>query len=302
MSIAGGIAGIFVEGKKAVRDSAVSKMLKNAANLSLPFITQASGELKQWGAEDWNHFKDTYRPVADALVADANKAPDYNRYEKEATLSSARGVGDANSQIMADASRTGAGPNSGRFAADTLRAASAGAANEGIGQAMGRQTADQVATGKKLAAIDMGRPDPSSSIAGLGAVVRGGADYGKYSAAIGRQATEAWGGVGKGFGEAIGSYKPKKTETYGMSGPGQSGNTFNSDSYSSSVDPAYADAGYADGGVIRGPGTGRSDSIPAVVDGQRPAAVSNGEYHIAADIVAKIGKPRLEALIAIAQG
>lgn len=36
--------------------------------------------------------------------------------------------------------------------------------------------------------------------------------------------------------------------------------------------------GFADGGLIRGPGTGTSDSIPALVDGRRPIAVSDEEF------------------------
>lgn len=36
--------------------------------------------------------------------------------------------------------------------------------------------------------------------------------------------------------------------------------------------------GFAEGGLIRGPGTGTSDSIPALVGGRRPIAVSNNEF------------------------
>lgn len=36
--------------------------------------------------------------------------------------------------------------------------------------------------------------------------------------------------------------------------------------------------GFSEGGHIRGPGTGTSDSIPALVDGRRPIRVSNDEY------------------------
>jgi len=36
--------------------------------------------------------------------------------------------------------------------------------------------------------------------------------------------------------------------------------------------------GFAQGGLIRGPGTGTSDSIPAVVDGSRPIRVANNEF------------------------
>lgn len=35
---------------------------------------------------------------------------------------------------------------------------------------------------------------------------------------------------------------------------------------------------FAEGGLLRGPGTGTSDSIPALVDGRLPIAVSNGEF------------------------
>lgn len=43
------------------------------------------------------------------------------------------------------------------------------------------------------------------------------------------------------------------------------------------------------GRQIAGPGTGTSDSIPAVIDGDRQAALSSGEYVIPADIVLRKG-------------
>jgi hypothetical protein len=39
------------------------------------------------------------------------------------------------------------------------------------------------------------------------------------------------------------------------------------------------------GGPVEGPGTGTSDSIPAMIDGQRPAALSDGEYVVPAAVV-----------------
>lgn len=53
---------------------------------------------------------------------------------------------------------------------------------------------------------------------------------------------------------------------------------------------------FADGGLIAGPGTGTSDSIPATVDGA-PAAVSNGEFHIPAAVVAAYGIDFFEQLV-----
>lgn len=53
-------------------------------------------------------------------------------------------------------------------------------------------------------------------------------------------------------------------------------------------DPGPAPQGFATGGLIRGPGTGTSDSIPALL--------SNGEYVIRAAAVRKLGKNALDLL------
>ena len=54
---------------------------------------------------------------------------------------------------------------------------------------------------------------------------------------------------------------------------------------------------FANGGLIKGPGTGTSDSIPAVVDGHTPIRVSDGEYIIPASIVKKFGKKFFDMLV-----
>lgn len=59
---------------------------------------------------------------------------------------------------------------------------------------------------------------------------------------------------------------------------------------------------YAAGGIIRGPGTGTSDSIPAVIDGEVMARVSDNEYRIPAAVVDKIGKAQLDKLVAAFHG
>ncbi|WP_175841629.1 phage tail length tape measure family protein [Burkholderia arboris] len=54
--------------------------------------------------------------------------------------------------------------------------------------------------------------------------------------------------------------------------------------------------GFAEGGLIRGPGTGTSDSIPALVGGARPIAVSNGEFIQNARAVQHYGLSFMEAV------
>ena len=53
----------------------------------------------------------------------------------------------------------------------------------------------------------------------------------------------------------------------------------------------------ANGGEIDGPGTGKSDSIPAVVDGVGAAAVSDGEFLIPKHVVDYFGVKMLDGLV-----
>jgi hypothetical protein len=54
--------------------------------------------------------------------------------------------------------------------------------------------------------------------------------------------------------------------------------------------------GYSDGGrMLRGPGDGVSDSIPATIGGKQPARLADGEFVIPARIVSEIGHGSSEA-------
>ncbi|MCL5269687.1 MAG: hypothetical protein M1457_03840 [bacterium] len=303
MSWIGGIVGMVVGGKTAIREGAISDQFSRAAGATIPFVRNTGGDLKRWGEEDFDRFKETYRPVAERLVDDANRDPDVNRYQREVAVTAARGEKGAN-----DAMRRGVNPASGSFAAGSRSVASNAARMRGIGTSQANLEAKRESTGKKLRVLNMGRSDTSASIAGLGLVVKSGAEYGKYAGDFAQRAAGGWGVAAKGVGQTIGGFKKSSSPT-----------TYNSPDYNSSGSPDYgwgsqgdADefndqnaqfdlpASFADGGVIRGPGTGRSDSIPANIDGQQPARVSNGEYHIKADVAASIGLPKLNALISVA--
>ena len=49
------------------------------------------------------------------------------------------------------------------------------------------------------------------------------------------------------------------------------------------------------GRFLRGPGDGVSDSIPARIDGKRPAALADGEFVVPARAVSEIGNGSSEA-------
>lgn len=47
--------------------------------------------------------------------------------------------------------------------------------------------------------------------------------------------------------------------------------------------------GYASGGYLQGPGDGMSDSLPAMIGNNQPAALSEGEFVVPADVVSHLG-------------
>lgn len=65
---------------------------------------------------------------------------------------------------------------------------------------------------------------------------------------------------------------------------------------SGGISDAYNLGGYSDGGrLLRGPGDGVSDSIPAVIGKKRPARLADGEFVVPARIVSEIGNGSTEA-------
>lgn len=67
-------------------------------------------------------------------------------------------------------------------------------------------------------------------------------------------------------------------------------------------------AGFAEGGPIavggrsvHGEGDGKSDSLPAVIDGEHPAALSSGEFVMPVEAVRHFGLDRLNKMVAVAR-
>jgi hypothetical protein len=56
--------------------------------------------------------------------------------------------------------------------------------------------------------------------------------------------------------------------------------------------------GYAAGGnprLLKGPGDGMSDNIPATISGKQPARLADGEFVVPADVVSHLGNGSTEA-------
>lgn len=111
------------------------------------------------------------------------------------------------------------------------------------------------------------RPDPGLQAATGGAVSE---LWDKYRGGMGNSGE---GGPGSPGGWARGGYVP----SYALGGLGSLG-------------------GYSDGGqLLRGPGDGVSDSIPATIGGSRPARLADGEFVVPARIVSELGNGSTEA-------
>ena len=54
--------------------------------------------------------------------------------------------------------------------------------------------------------------------------------------------------------------------------------------------------GYSDGGrMLKGPGDGMSDSIPASIQGKQPARLADNEFVVPADVVSHLGNGSSDA-------
>jgi len=67
--------------------------------------------------------------------------------------------------------------------------------------------------------------------------------------------------------------------------------------YQAMAHGGIADLGsYSDGGrMLRGPGDGMSDNIPATIAGKRPARLADGEFVVPADVVSHLGNGSTDA-------
>jgi len=93
--------------------------------------------------------------------------------------------------------------------------------------------------------------------------------------------SDTGGNGGGGDGEARGGLSPRFN--YHMATGGIS-------------DARYNLGGYSDGGrLLRGPGDGVSDSIPATIGHKQPARLADGEFVVPARIVSELGNGSTEA-------
>jgi hypothetical protein len=201
------------------------------------------------------------------------------------------------------AGATGSALRGGDIATGAGMGAVGGAINTGIG---GLDASPEVKTGLGM----FGKPLAMSTIAGAmgGGQSNQGGNYNPNASPYG--ITGGQGGQYIPFNSGIApippSYNPTNPNPFAISGMmpnnlyyGYKPATFGYDNYGSR---GYAQGGiaalgsYSDGGrLLKGPGDGMSDDIPASIGDAQPARLADGEFVIPADVVSHLGNGSTDA-------
>jgi hypothetical protein len=259
----------------------------------------ALGEKESARSDDYfNYARQTFRPVEQAIAKDALNF-NTGQYAKDLAARAGTdintGFENARSQGMRSLSRMGVRPDSGAFAATVGKLASDQALGLANAQTGAYLTADNMKRGALTNAASVGRGYPgasagSSQLAGgnyagannsmnqtQGIVNQGAMIPGQYYTNSMNANNSAAGNMNAGFQNQFANYNAQAQQSAAI------------------LNAAGAYYGRADGGdieregAIKGPGTGISDSIPAML--------SDGEYVIPADVVKRKGVEFFDKLL-----
>lgn len=151
-------------------------------------------------------------------------------------------------------------------------------------------------------------PGPIGALAGLSNLANSG-QLGTLAGGIanffgGTQAPAPVDSLGTSLGGGFGSpaAQGQTSSQSGEGNPGEQGGQTSSDTGTGNPGESYAQGGianlgdYSDGGrLLRGPGDGVSDSIPATIGQKQQARLADGEFVVPARIVSELGNGSTEA-------
>jgi hypothetical protein len=159
-----------------------------------------------------------------------------------------------------------------------------------LAERMGISVAEVVKRRKKFTTsetgttADMSGGDGAASTAGFSTMGTNNAPVSAMGSDTGFGDSSFGAGAGTGNAMARGGQVPRRMALGGLgslAGGGQAG---------------YNLGGYSDGGrLLRGPGDGVSDSIPATIGDKQPARLADGEFVVPARIVSELGNGSTEA-------
>lgn len=271
-------------------------------------------------ADDYaSYMKATFRPVEQSLVADAQNFDTEAKREELAGRAAAdvqQAAGAADAATARDLARYGINPADGAYA-DAMAGSSRNKTAAMVG-AMNKARTDARAEGRafKFDVAGLGRGLPAAGATSTGLAINAGNNAVGNAAAPISSANTAAAPMTTGFSTGLAgnnsagnlysnifdgqlqAYKADQAASAGLSsGLGQLSGMLGYGYLTRKVARGgiisrygVQRRGYADGGIVVGSGTGTSDSVPAVVNGNEPAALSNGEGVLTADAVDLVGE------------
>jgi hypothetical protein len=260
------------------------------------------------GKEQYDFYMEKGRPVVEQVLNDAKN------YDSEANIDSATGrasadvaqsFGQAEQGMTRNLSRMGVMPNASRMAAISSNLAIQKAAAQAGAMTNAENATRTTALNMRAGAANMANGMPNTAIAlGSAGQSAGQAAMGNQIASNG-QAMQGQNQVMAGYGTA-GNMMGQAANTGNQIFQGQmagynaqqQANANSSAGLGSLVGMGASIMGLADGGTVHGPGTGVSDSVPAVntSNGQQ-IKLSNGEFVIPADVVRAKGEEFFNKLL-----
>lgn len=297
----GGLINLLFGIGSAYENDKVAKAWKNSARANNAPIMALSQKMLDTATEDWDHFKTTFAPVEQAAASSAAQDPDVPGAEGKVADAVGSGMTQGENMATQGMVRRGINPNSGNFSASLNDLSVAGGSAGGIGMGRARRGEEDrvfanranVSAGARRIPAEVAQ-SRARNIDMLQTTTRKAAGL---ADAYGGRAADSLYNAGRGAGQMSSIWnRGQDTSNQSWSNSSMRDGTIRADS--GYVENAEQYSGYADGGMVRGPGTGRSDSVPATIDGEQPARVSNGEIVIPGNIVQKIGKRVLDELVA----
>lgn len=284
---------------------------------------EASKQARAMGQDLFDYHKTNYRPLEQQAIDLASKAGSPEEQELKAGQAGATVQQQFQNTDQARKLRQaqlGSKPDSGNSQEMDRESAIAEAGSEAGAMNLARQNERAYGLSAKTAVADVGRNITSNAI-GADNAAANAAQVGiqgarasqairdQQNANIGSAIPAIFGGLNTLQKNGVfGTTNPNVTpvNTVNMSGgDSQYGN--NTDLYQQDfsagyyrkgglVKPPRRSEGYIKGGKVVGPGTGTSDSVPVMIDGNTRGALSNDEYVINAKAAKKHGLKKLDAI------
>lgn len=262
-------------------------------------------QAEQRSNDSYNFYQTQGRPVIEQSLNDAKN------WDNEGNVSKARSEAIADTTAQFDAASTqqnralarmGVNPNSGKFAALNNQiavqkaAAMAGASGNAANQlklqgATMRANASNIANGFSSGSLNF-----AGQGSGMGVQANGmaGQPLG-FAQSTQNQYTNGLGQAGNMFGSNANGYQ--NLSNYNLNAAQMNNEAAGGFGQLVGTLGSAAISKWKDGGMITGPGTGTSDSVPAVnTSSGQPIRLSNGEYVISADVVKAKGQEFFDKL------